>query len=72
MRGINFRSLLNNWDSVIHKLCEEVTTYDVLTIVRNHVGLIVKDLKKNKMNSDKAEKALKHLDEALSLLNPEI
>lgn len=72
MRGINFRSLLHNWDSVIHKLCEEVTTYDVLTIVRNHVELMVKDLKQNKINSDKAEKALKHLDEALSLLNPEI
>lgn len=72
MRGINFRSLLSNWDTVVHKLCEEVTTYDVLTIVKEHVKLIIQDLEDQKINSDKAKKALVHLEQALALLNPEI
>lgn len=71
MRGINFRSLLQNWDTIVHKLCEEVTTHDVLNIVRDHVKLIVCDLEKNKINSEKAKKALKHIEEALILLDPE-
>jgi hypothetical protein len=71
MRGINFQSLLKNWDTIVHKLCEEVTTHDVLSIVTEHVKLIVDDLNKNKIDSSKAKEALEHLKQAIKLLDPE-
>lgn len=72
MRGINLRSLISNWDAVVHKLCEEVTTYDVLTICLEHVKLVQQEFEKNKINSTKQKKAIEHLKKALELLNPEI
>jgi glucan phosphorylase len=71
MRGINFQSMLKNWDSIIHKLCEEVSTHDVLEIVKNHIQLMVEEFNKNKLNSSKIEEALNHVSIALELLNPE-
>ncbi len=71
MRGVNFQSMLKNWDSIIHKLCEEVSTHDVLEIVKNHIQLMVEEFNKNKLNSSKIEEALNHVSIALELLNPE-
>ena len=71
MRGINFQSMLKNWDAIIHKLCEEVSTHDVLEIVTKHVEVYAKELKNNKMNDKKAVDALNHLKKALALLDPE-
>lgn len=71
MRGINYQSMLKNWDLIIHKLCEEVSTHDVLEIVLKHVSIYIEDLKTHKMSTEKAEQARKHLEAALSLLNPE-
>jgi hypothetical protein len=72
MRGINFQSLIKNWDTIVHKLCEEVSTHDVLEIVTQHVDLIISDLEKNKYNTAKAIEAKNHLQKALQLLDPEI
>lgn len=71
MRGINYQSLLKNWDLITHKLCEEVSTHDVLNVVTSHVKLMVDDFKSKKMNSLKVEAAYKHLQAALELLDPE-
>lgn len=71
MRGVNFQSMLKNWDSIIHKLCEEVSTHDVLEIVKNHIQLMVEEFNKNKLNSSKIEEALNHVSIDLELLNPE-
>lgn len=71
MRGIHYPSMVKNWDTIIYKLCEEVSTHDVLSIVTENVKLLVDDLKRNKINNSKAKEAYKHLQKALDLLNPE-
>lgn len=71
MRGINFQSLLKNWDAIVYKLCEEVSTHDVLEIVVKNVHLMAKELKKNNIDSTKVESALVLLEQALELLDPE-
>jgi len=71
MRGINFQSLLKNWDLIIDKLCEEVSTHDVLQVATQHVKNMIPELKKKKIDSKKAEEAYKHLQAALKLLDPE-
>jgi hypothetical protein len=71
MRGINFQSMLKNWDLITHKLCEEVSTHDVLNVVTDHVKLMIDDFKGKKLDSSKVEAAYKHLQAALKLLDPE-
>lgn len=71
MRGINYQSMLKNWDLIIDKLCEEVSTHDVLSVVLQHVNLMADELESKKLNAEKVNKAKKLLEEALSLLNPE-
>ena len=71
MRGINFQSLLKNWDTIVHKLCEEASTHDVLQIVYQHVQLMEKDFKSRKINAEKIEQASKLIEQALKLLDPE-
>jgi len=71
MRGINFQSLLKNWDTIVYKLCEEVSTHDVLEIVIQNVHLMAKELNKNNIDSTKVESALVLLEQALELLDPE-
>ena len=71
MRGINFQSLLKNWDTIVYKLCEEVSTHDVLEVVIQNVHLMAKELNKNNIDSTKVESALVLLEQALELLDPE-
>jgi septum formation topological specificity factor MinE len=63
--------MLKNWDAIIHKLCEEVSTHDVLEIVTKHVEIYANELRINKMDDEKVVEALEHLKKALILLNPE-
>ena len=71
MRGINFQSLLKNWDVIIDKLCDEITTFDVLTVIRNNLARKSEELQKNNYDNKKIKNAIQKLDEVLKLIDPE-
>ena len=71
MKGINHRSLLQNWDTVLHKLCEECSVYDVLSIVSENLKNDLKKIKSLSLNDEKIIKAIEKISEAMMLLNPE-
>lgn len=74
MKGINHRVLLQNWDAVLHKICNECSVHDVL-------GIIVDNLKNDIKNAelvspqsqlcDNLKSALNRILEAMILLDPE-
>lgn len=71
MRGINFQALLKNWDVIIDKLCDEITTFDVLTVIRNNLARKSEELQKNNYDNKKIKNAIQKLDEVLKLIDPE-
>ncbi len=71
MKGINYRSLLDNWEAVIDKLCEECTPYDVLEVVAKNVNNIIVLTEKLKVHNQHLKDAQAKIQEAMKLLDPE-
>lgn len=66
MRGINYRSLTQNWRPIIEKLCDEVTPHDVLDVVLEHLQTTQDICVKMSMRSDNIESAISHLKIGIS------
>jgi hypothetical protein len=71
MRGINFQSLLKNWDLIIDKLCEEISTHDVLLVVQKNLISKREELNKNGYNCEKIDMAINKINQVLNLIDPE-
>jgi gamma-glutamyl-gamma-aminobutyrate hydrolase PuuD len=71
MRGINYRSLLSNWDAIIDKLCEECSVHDVLSIIQQNLKKDAKRLESLSICPKKILEAIDKVGEAMVLLNPE-
>ena len=46
MKGINYRILMNNWDAVVDKICDEMTPHDVLRVIADYIQRNIKESKK--------------------------
>lgn len=71
MKDINYRSMLQNWDTIIDKLCDELTPYDVLGVVAKHLEVSCKMCENLGYRNDREKDALKKINEARSLINHE-
>jgi hypothetical protein len=71
MRGINFQSLLKNWDLIVDKLCDEVSTHDILLVIRKNLEIKIRQYEENKFDTTKSKLALQKIDEILKLIDPE-
>lgn len=71
MRKPNYAWLLQNWQLVITKLCEECSTHDVLELFCRHVEDVADELDAAGISSKNARQAGGKLREALALLDPE-
>ncbi len=71
MRRPNYNWILQNWRLVASKLCEEVTTHDMLDMFIDHVQEARAELDRARINSTKYQQALLKLQEAKALLDPD-
>jgi hypothetical protein len=71
MRGINYRSLLNNWEEIVEKLCDELTPHDILGVIANHLNKTADISEKMSYKSDHLREAVKKINEAMQMVNPE-
>jgi len=71
LRGINFQSLLRNWDLIIDKLCDEVSTHDILMAIKSNLQRKKEEFDTNNFDSKKLNKAILKIDEVLKLIDPE-
>jgi len=71
MRGINHRALLQNWDIILHKLCDECSAHDVLGIVVDNLKNDVKKLESLSMSPKKIIDAMDKIVEAMKILDPD-
>lgn len=71
MRGVNYRQLLANWDTVIDKLCEECTPHDVLGVVKRHLERSSEDARRSGLNFGNIDKAIELLTGVMSCIDPE-
>ena len=72
MKKPNYVWMLQNWQQVVKKLCEECTTHDVLEVFCLHVDEMADQLDSAGMSSRKVREAASKIREALSLLDPEV
>lgn len=66
MRGINYRSLNDNWVTVIDKFCDEKTPHDVLGVVAAHLKTTKVMVEKMGYRSDNLEYAIKEIEKGIS------
>jgi hypothetical protein len=71
MRGINQRELLNKWDLIIQKICEDCTPHDVLGVVVTHLNAVVKQKRSLKLSGRKEQMAIDLIKEAMEKISPE-
>jgi hypothetical protein len=71
MKGLNYNSLLSNWDLIIDKLCEECTPHDVLGVVLKNLQNTASMCEKLKIKNDNLNMAISNIEEAMKLINPE-
>ena len=71
MKGINYRVLMNNWDTIVDKICDEMTPHDVLRVVADHIKRNINDSKKHKIPFSNLEEGHKLIIEAMNKINPE-
>lgn len=78
MRGINYRSLNENWIAIIDKLCEEKTPHDVLDIVVEHLTATKLMTEKLGYKSDnlayaieEIKKGIHHIKEGMKHIDPD-
>lgn len=71
MRGINYRQLLSNWDSILYKLCEECTPHDCLGQIRLYLESSAKTAHSSGVQFAQINKAIKLIDEAMKCIDPE-
>jgi len=71
MKKINHRKLLENWDTVIMQLCDEICTHDVLNVVDQYLDGIRKEAARNKMPTFKLDQCREHLRKAINAIDPE-
>jgi hypothetical protein len=53
------------------RLCEEVTTHDVLGVIDEYLGLVAGDLKRLKRDGSRVAQCRKHIQEARKAIDPE-
>jgi len=71
MKGINYNSMLANWDLIIEKLCEECTPHDVLGVVVENLERTRQMCEKMSFNQDHLAQAIDNIKLAMKLINPE-
>jgi broad-specificity NMP kinase len=71
MRGVNFQTLLKNWDLIIDKLCEEISTHDVLLVIQKNLINKREELNKHGYNLQKIDMAIVKINQVLNLIDPE-
>jgi len=62
---------MREWNTIVHKICEETSTFDVLTVVLKHIEIMQKEFEEKKICSKKIEQAKEKIREALELIDPE-
>lgn len=70
-QGYNFKALVQKWEEIVHRLCDEVTPHDVLSAVKQYLDLVQKDFEKQNLNGERFKKASDLLEQVLKLLDPE-
>ena len=71
MKGINYRVLMNNWDTVVEKICDEMTPHDVLRVVAKYVQQNIDESKKHNLTTSHLVEGHRKLIEAMIHLDPE-
>jgi hypothetical protein len=71
MKGINYNSMLANWDVIIEKLCEECTPHDVLGVVVRNLENTRQMCEKLSVKQDHLKQAIINIQSAMDLINPE-
>jgi hypothetical protein len=71
MKGINYRSMISNWEAIIEKLCDECSVHDVLGVVITNLKRDAKKLESLSICPKKILGAIDKVGEAMSLLDPE-
>lgn len=71
MKGINYRSLIANWDAIIEKLCEECTPHDVLGVVHDHLNKCVMKFNALGVQADNMQRAIVKIEEAMKEIDPD-
>jgi hypothetical protein len=69
-KGYNFKHLIEKWDEIVMRLCEEVTPHDVLSVVKDYLKVVAADFDKVGLDPDRFNKAVELLDQALAHINP--
>lgn len=70
-RRPNYNWIMQNWQLVATKLCEEVTPHDMLGVFVTYVESSCVELESAGISSKKRRKALSKLREAMTLIDPE-
>ena len=71
MRGINYRSLMANWEAILDKLCDEITPHDVLMVIVKHLQHTAEMSEKLAYKNDHIKKCIEKIEEAMALIDPE-
>jgi hypothetical protein len=69
-KGYNFKHLLEKWDEIVLRLCEEVTPHDVLSVVRDYLKVVAHDFDRADLDSDRFSKAVAFIEQALNCIDP--
>lgn len=71
MRGINYRVMLQNWEPILQKFCEELTPHDMLDVICQHLQHTSDLSEKMSFKNDHIKKAIEKIKEGMALIDPE-
>jgi hypothetical protein len=66
----NWQHVVTHWEEVVFRLCDELTPHDILKEVANYLESAVSECQALKFNPSKFSKALKHINKALTEIDP--
>jgi hypothetical protein len=69
-KGYNFKHLLEKWDEIVLRLCEEVTPHDVLSVVKDYLKIVAHDFDQVGLEPTRFNKAIALIEQALEHINP--
>ena len=71
MRGINYKSLTQNWKAIVEKICEEPSPYDVLSVVVEHLNRTSKTAEKMGFKFQNINEAIDQIKAGMQKIDPE-
>lgn len=71
MRGINYKSLTQNWKAIVEKICEETSPYDVLSVVVEHLNRTSKTAEKMGFKFQNINEAIDQIKAGMQKIDPE-